>query len=149
MNAACVLVSGGIESAVLVNDALSRYDKVTPVYVRNHLRWEDTEIFCLKNFLRCLKQTNLKPLAVLDLTMREYALLVDFVHHAEEVVSRADLLARVWSLHFDPSSNLVEVHVSRLREKLADHAWMIETVRGTGYRLTATRRRASNDDGHK
>lgn len=82
----------------------------------------------------------------LDLTMREYALLVDFVHHAEEVVSRADLLARVWSLHFDPSSNLVEVHVSRLREKLADHAWMIETVRGTGYRLTGTRRRP-NDDG--
>lgn len=76
----------------------------------------------------------------LDLTTREYALLVDFMHHPEEVVSRADLLARVWSLHFDPSSNLVEVHVSRLREKLGDHSWMIETVRGTGYRLTGSRR---------
>ncbi len=70
-NDACVLVSGGIESAVLVNDALSRYDRVFPVYVRNHLRWEDTEVFCLKNFLRGLKQNNLKPLVLLDLSMRD------------------------------------------------------------------------------
>ncbi len=70
-NDACVLVSGGIESAVLVNDALGRYDHVTPIYVKNHLRWEDTEIFCLKNFLRCLRQNNLKPLVILDLTMRD------------------------------------------------------------------------------
>ncbi len=71
MNSACVLVSGGIESSVLVNDALGRYDQVTPVYIKNYLRWEDTEIFCLKNFLRCLKQQNLKPLVILDLTMRD------------------------------------------------------------------------------
>ena len=71
MNNACVLVSGGIESAVLVNDALARYDRVTPVYVRNHLRWEDTELVCLKNFLRGLKQNNLKPLVILDLNMRD------------------------------------------------------------------------------
>jgi DNA-binding response OmpR family regulator len=74
---------------------------------------------------------------VLDLTSREYALLLDFVHHAEKIVSRTELLARVWGTSFDPGSNLVEVHVSRLRDKLGDHAWMIETVRGAGYRLTA------------
>ena len=68
---ACVLVSGGIESSVLLNDALGRYDHVTPLYIRNHLRWEDTEIFCLKNFLRGLKQNNLKPLVILDMTMRD------------------------------------------------------------------------------
>ena len=71
MTSACVLVSGGIESSVLVNDALGRYDKVTPLYVRNHLRWEDTEVFCLKNFLRGFKQNNLRPLVVLDMTMRD------------------------------------------------------------------------------
>lgn len=74
----------------------------------------------------------------LDLTSREYALLLDFVHHAEKVVTRTELLARVWGTSFDPGSNLVEVHVSRLRDKLGDHAWMIETVRGAGYRLTVT-----------
>ena len=74
----------------------------------------------------------------LALTTREYSLLLDFVHHAEKVVSRTELLARVWGTSFDPGSNLVEVHVSRLRDKLGEHAWMIETVRGAGYRLTAT-----------
>ena len=68
---ACVLVSGGIESSVLLNDALGRYDHVTPVYIKNHLRWEDTELFCLKNFVRGLKQNNLRPLVILDLTMRD------------------------------------------------------------------------------
>ena len=68
---ACVLVSGGVESSVMLNDALSRYDRVTPLYIRNHLRWEDTEIFCLKNFIRSLKQAHLKPLVTLDLTMRD------------------------------------------------------------------------------
>ena len=68
---ACVLVSGGIESSVLLNDALGRYDHVYPVYMRNHLRWEDTELFCLKNFVRGLKQNNLKPLVILDITMRD------------------------------------------------------------------------------
>ncbi len=74
----------------------------------------------------------------LDLTSREYALLLDLVHHAEKVVTRTELLARVWGTSFDPGSNIVEVHVSRLRDKLGEHAWMIETVRGAGYRLTAT-----------
>ena len=71
MTSACVLVSGGIESSVLLNDALGRYDNVTPVYIKNHLRWEDTEIFCLKNFIRELRQNNLMPLTILDLTMRD------------------------------------------------------------------------------
>lgn len=74
----------------------------------------------------------------LDLTSREYALLLDFVHHAEKIVTRTELLARVWGTSFDPGSNLVEVHISRLRDKLGEHAWMIETVRGAGYRLTIT-----------
>jgi DNA-binding response OmpR family regulator len=74
----------------------------------------------------------------LDLTSREYALLLDLVHHAEKIVTRTELLSRVWGTTFDPGSNVVEVHVSRVREKLGRHAWMIETVRGAGYRLRAT-----------
>lgn len=68
---ACVLVSGGVESSVLVHDALSRYEEVTPVYVRNHLRWEDTEIFWLKNFLRGFKQAHLKPLKIMEVSLRD------------------------------------------------------------------------------
>lgn len=71
----------------------------------------------------------------LPLTSREYALLLHLVHHADRVVTRTDLLSRVWETNFDPGSNLIEVHVSRLREKLGSFSWMIETVRGAGYRL--------------
>jgi DNA-binding response OmpR family regulator len=71
----------------------------------------------------------------LTLTNREYALLLHLVCRGDRVVKRSDLLAHVWGTSFDPGSNLVEVHVSRLRDKLGRHAWMIETVRGLGYRL--------------
>jgi DNA-binding response OmpR family regulator len=75
----------------------------------------------------------------LTLTNREYALLLHLLHHADRIVSRSDLLDRVWDMRFDPSSNLVEVHVSRLRDKLGDRAWMIQTIRGVGYRLRRQR----------
>lgn len=87
---------------------------------------------------RVARETTLCGAAV-TLTHREFALLLHLLHHAERTVSRSDLLAHVWSTGFDPSSNLVEVHVSRLRDKLGEHAWMIETVRGVGYRLRGRR----------
>ena len=71
----------------------------------------------------------------LDLTAREYALLVFLARQADQVVARSELLAQVWSTQFDTGSNLVDVHISRLRDKLGAHAWMIDTVRGKGYRL--------------
>jgi len=82
--------------------------------------------------------------AVLDgmalvLTNREYALLLHMLHRVDQIVKRSDLLAHVWGMNFDPGSNLLDVHVSRLRDKFGDCAWMIETVRGVGYRLRRER----------
>lgn len=77
--------------------------------------------------------------APVDLTAREYALLLHLAHKADRVVPRSELLAQVWETHFDPGSNLVEVHVSRLRDKLGELAWQVETVRGVGYRLRSER----------
>jgi DNA-binding response OmpR family regulator len=71
----------------------------------------------------------------LPLTAREYALLSYLVEARGEVVSRADLLSRVWARDEEPGSNLVEVHLSRLRDKLGADADVIETVRRAGYRL--------------
>jgi DNA-binding response OmpR family regulator len=73
--------------------------------------------------------------APIELTTREFNLLLHLAHHAGQVVTRTELLTGVWSTQFDTESNVVEVHISRLREKLAEHAAMIETVRGRGYRL--------------
>ncbi len=72
---------------------------------------------------------------VLDLTVREFALLLHLAHRADRVVGKSELLSQVWSIQFDPESNVVEVHVSRLRDKMGKLQWMIETVRGRGYRL--------------
>ena len=55
----------------------------------------------------------------LRLTPKEYQLLEFFLLHPEEVVRRTTLLEKVWDLHFDPESNVVDVHVGNLRRKLA------------------------------
>jgi DNA-binding response OmpR family regulator len=70
-----------------------------------------------------------------ELTPREYALLMHLVSNMGRTVRRTELLSAIWSTHHDPSSKIVEVQISRLREKLGRHADLIETVRGMGYLL--------------
>ncbi len=72
-----------------------------------------------------------------DLTARELALLSYLVQHAGRAVSRTELLQKVWNTSFDPGSNVVEVHVRNLRDKLGEHGKLVETVRGVGYRAAA------------
>jgi DNA-binding response OmpR family regulator len=73
---------------------------------------------------------------VAELSDREFRLLYHLVCHKGEVVSRERLLSDVWGYHFDPRSNVVEVCIRRLRQKLGSQA-PIETIRHGGYRLTA------------
>ena len=81
---------------------------------------------------------------VLDLTAKEFQLLEYFMLHPEEVVRRTTLLEKVWDMHFDPESNVVDVHVGNLRRKLkrSTNTQQIETVRGVGFAL-----RHTSDDG--
>jgi DNA-binding response OmpR family regulator len=71
---------------------------------------------------------------VTDLSDREFRLLHHLALHPGEVISRERLLDEVWGYHFDPRSNVVEVCVRRLRQKLGEEA-PIETIRHAGYRL--------------
>jgi two-component system copper resistance phosphate regulon response regulator CusR len=73
----------------------------------------------------------------LDLTPKEFQLLEFFLLHTEEVVRRTTLLEKVWDMHFDPESNVVDVHVGNLRRKLHEGsgANLITTVRGVGFSL--------------
>jgi DNA-binding response OmpR family regulator len=73
---------------------------------------------------------------VAELSDREFRLLHHLVRHQGEVMSRERLLSEVWGYHFDPRSNVVDVCIRRLRQKLGSDA-PIETVRHGGYRLTA------------
>ena len=70
-----------------------------------------------------------------QLTAKEYQLLEHFLLHRGEVVSRTDLLEKVWDMHFDPGSNVVDVHVTRLRKKLdgASADVKITARRGMGF----------------
>ena len=68
-----------------------------------------------------------------DLSAREFALAEEFLRHPDQVLSREQLLSRVWGFDFDPGSNVVDVYVGYLRAKFG--AARIETVRGMGYRL--------------
>jgi len=68
-----------------------------------------------------------------DLSGREFALAEEFLRHPDQVLSREQLLSRVWGLDFDPGSNVVEVYVRYVRAKIG--ADRIETIRGMGYRL--------------
>lgn len=70
----------------------------------------------------------------LDLTAREYTLLVLFLRHPGEVLSRTRIYEQVWDERYDGASNTLEVHVMELRKKLEAHGpRLIQTVRGRGY----------------
>lgn len=71
-----------------------------------------------------------------ELSAREFALAEAFARHPGQVLSREQLLSRVWGYDFDPSSNVVDVYVRYLRRKLG--AEVLTTVRGAGYRMEQT-----------
>lgn len=75
----------------------------------------------------------------IDLQPREFRLLEYLMRHAGQVVTRTMLLENVWEYHFDPQTNVIDVHISRLRSKI-DKDFdrpLLKTVRGAGYTLSA------------
>lgn len=94
------------------------------------LRVEDLEMDLLKRSVARNGQT-------IDLQPREFRLLEYLMRHAGQVVTRTMLLEYVWDFHFDPHTNVVETHISRIRSKVDKPFDMplIHTVRGAGYCL--------------
>jgi two-component system OmpR family response regulator len=75
----------------------------------------------------------------IDLLPREFRLLEYLMRHAGQVVTRTMLLESVWDYHFDPQTNVIDVHISRLRQKI-DKGFakpLLHTIRGAGYSLRA------------
>ena len=76
---------------------------------------------------------------VINLQPREFRLLEYLMRNSEQVVTRTMLLENVWDYHFDPQTNVIDVHISRLRSKI-DKPFdkeLLQTVRGAGYRISA------------
>jgi two-component system OmpR family response regulator len=75
--------------------------------------------------------------SVIELLPREFRLLEYLMRHADQVITRSMLLEHVWDYNFDPQTNVIDVHISRLRSKI-DKGYatvMLHTVRGAGYSL--------------
>ena len=87
--------------------------------------------------LDLLKREAVRGGKVIELQPREFRLLEYLMRQADRVVTRTMLLEAVWDYHFDPQTNVIDVHISRLRQKI-DHGFttpLLHTVRGAGYRL--------------
>jgi two-component system OmpR family response regulator len=84
-----------------------------------------------------LARTVKRGAQIIDVLPREFRLLEYLMRHAGQVVTRTMLLEHVWDYHFDPQTNVIDVHISRLRQKIDKgfpHA-LLHTVRGAGYSL--------------
>jgi two-component system, OmpR family, response regulator QseB len=94
----------------------------------------DENVLKIKNVTLDLRTRKVKVGdRTIDLPAREFTLAETFFRHPGQVMSREQLLDRVWGYDYDPGSNIVDVYVGYLRKKLGSD--LIETVRGMGYRL--------------
>lgn len=112
-------------------DALMRRGSTTSTEQVTHLKVADLEMDLLA---RTVKRAHQK----IDLQPREFRLLEYLMKHAGQVVTRTMLLEKVWDYHFDPQTNVIDVHISRLRSKI-DKDFpkpLLQTVRGAGYILS-------------
>jgi len=105
--------------------------RARPEQQQTQLRVADLEMDCLKRkVIRAGQSIQLQP--------REFRLLEYFMRHAGEVVTRTMLLENVWDYHFDPQTNVIDVHISRLRAKIDKDFQppLLQTIRGAGYCLS-------------
>jgi two-component system OmpR family response regulator len=109
-------------------DALTR--RLHPEQARTRFKVADLEIDLLSRTVRRAGQS-------VALQPREFRLLEYLVRHAGQVVTRTMLLENVWDYHFDPQTNVIDVHISRLRAKI-DRDFepaLLHTIRGAGYMI--------------
>jgi two-component system OmpR family response regulator len=111
-------------------EALARRAKTGSDAPATVLRAGDLEMDLLRREVR-------RAGKAIDLQPREFQLLEFLLRHVGQVVTRTMLLEGVWDYHFDPQTNVIDVHISRLRSKI-DKGFerpLLHTVRGAGYRL--------------
>lgn len=111
-------------------DALAR--RRDPEALKTRLQVGDLE-------MDLLARTVKRGEEAIQLQPREFRLLEFLMRHADQVVTRTMLLEKVWDYHFDPQTNVIDVHISRLRSKIDKpfDTSMLHTVRGAGYRLSS------------
>ena len=120
------------ELSARIEALVRRADRTTGEPHRTRLTVGDLEIDLLARSVQ-------RAGRFIPLGAREFSLLEFLARHAGQVVTRTMMLEKIWNYHFDPGSNVVDVHIGRLRRKLEDGfpTPILHTVRGAGYRLAA------------
>ncbi len=97
-----------------------------------------TKLTCGELEMDLLTRTVIRSGKEIELQAREFALLEYMMRNCGTVVTRTMLLEHVWDYNFDPQTNVIDVHISRLRQKIDKgfEKTMIQTLRGAGYKLT-------------
>ena len=98
---------------------------------------DETRLVAAGLELDLLKRRVIRDELVMELQPREFMLLEFLMRRAGQIVTRTMLLEGVWDYHFDPGTNIIDVHISRLRRKLEEggDGPVLHTIRGVGYRL--------------
>ena len=102
-----------------------------------HAAAQQTSLSCADLEMDLLARRVRRAGQTIDLQPREFRLLEFLLRHVDQVVTRTMLLEGVWDYHFDPGTNVIDVHLSRLRKKVDEGFGrpLLHTVRGVGYRL--------------
>ncbi|MEM1143362.1 MAG: response regulator transcription factor [Pseudomonadota bacterium] len=105
---------------------------------RNLAETPNATLQCGDLHMHLLKRQVCRANRRIDLNPREFALLECLLLSKEQVVTRTMLLEKVWNYHFDPQTNVIDVHISRLRSKVdkGHDQHLIHTVRGAGYKIS-------------
>ena len=111
--------------------------RVNALARRKPLQTERTRLEHGSLVMDLLKRQVLRDGVSVALQPREFSILEELMREEGKVVTRTMLLERVWNYHFDPQTNIVDTHISRLRSKLNEGGKpdLIETIRGVGYRM--------------
>jgi two-component system OmpR family response regulator len=101
-------------------------------------RAEETRLVCSDLELDLIARSARRGLRTIELLPREFQMLEYLMRRQGRVVTRTMLLEGVWDYRFDPRTNVIDVHISRLRRKIdgEDEPALIHTVRGSGYKLS-------------
>ena len=116
------------------NEMVARVD----VLLRRHRQQAQQTLLCVADLeLDLVRHVARRGGTQLSLLPTEFKLLEFLMRHAGQVLTRAMIFETVWGFHFDPGTNLIDVHIGRLRKKIdaAGYAPLIQTVRGSGYSL--------------
>ncbi|GAM00815.1 response regulator transcription factor [Sphingomonas parapaucimobilis] len=118
------------ELSARIEALVRRSDRAASEPTRTKLSVGDLEI-------DLLARTVTRAGKIIPVGAREFNLLEFLARHAGQVVTRTMMLEKIWNYHFDPGSNVVDVHIGRLRRKLEEGfgSPILHTVRGAGYRL--------------